>query len=48
MILLQHIDIADDSQVCLMNEKGEPLCDNQSKPEKLAPRTSLVAFINDE
>ena len=32
----------------LITEKEDPLCGNQSKPEKLALRTSLVAFINDE
>ena len=32
----------------LMTEKEDPLCGNQSKPGELAPRTSLVAFTNDE
>ena len=37
-----------DSNV-LITKKAEPLCGiNQSKPKKLALRTSLVAFINDE
>ena len=37
-----------DSNALRTEKEEEPLCGNQSKPEELALRTSLVAFINDE